>query len=345
MTAKTPEDVFGTDLGHGRETQLASLKASYRKLVFDIHPDRNADPDAALAFDSLSGWLVLAERQIESGTYGRRIGVVTITTRSGRAYSVTDKLGRGDIADVFRCSWKGGEGVLKVARRPHDNDLIRHEHETILRLHRDLEPRETAFIPVTQETVAVKQSGGITRQANVLDFLDGFVTLEQVMGRKGRIDPRDMAWMWRRLLFVIGAAHNAGVMHGAVLPPHVMVHPEEHGLVLIDWCYSAPTGRPKIDAVSRAYKNWYPAEVLKRERCGPETDIFMGARTMLALCGGADGNPPLSMPSPLRAFFRACLLDRRQRPDDAWKLQETFDEVLERCYGPRKFRPFSMHRR
>ena len=48
------------------------------------------------------------------------------------------------------------------------------------------------------------------------------------------LDPRDAAWMWRRLLVALGTVHAAGVVHGAVLPDHVLIHPDLHD-TLIGW--------------------------------------------------------------------------------------------------------------
>jgi hypothetical protein len=60
---------------------------------------------------------------------------------------------------------------------------------------------------------------GLQRRANVIGRLTGFRTLAQVRAAYPRgVDPRDAAWMWRRLLVAVGAAHRAGVIHGAVLP-------------------------------------------------------------------------------------------------------------------------------
>ncbi len=43
----------------------------------------------------------------------------------------------------------------------------------------------------------------------------------------------------------------------------------------------------------------------------------------------------------LTAFAKGCLLaNPRRRPCDAWALLRELDEVLERLYGPRVFRPF-----
>jgi hypothetical protein len=46
-------------------------------------------------------------------------------------------------------------------------------------------------------------------------------------------------------------------------------------------------------------------------------------------------------PAALRRFADGCALPAlRARPDDAWRLLGELDDVLERLYGPRKFRPF-----
>ena len=64
--------------------------------------------------------------------------------------------------------------------------------------------------------------------------------------------------MWRRLLVGLGWAHRAGVVHGAVLPEHVLIHPAEHGLVLVDWCYSVAPGE-RIPALVAKHRDGLPA--------------------------------------------------------------------------------------
>ncbi len=162
-----------------------------------------------------------------------------------------------------------------------------------------------------------------------------------------------MAWMWRRLLFVLGYVHRRGIVHGAVLPAHVMILPAQHGLVLVDWCYSSiasddSNGNPPIKAIVEAYRGWYPEEVLKKQVPGPATDIAMATRCVVQLMGGdpLTGNLPDRVPVPFRAFFKGCLAVRQAaRPDDAWGLLHEFDELLEHLgppYFPRRFRPFTM---
>ena len=150
--------------------------------------------------------------------------------------------------------------------------------------------------------------------------------------------------MWRRLLVAAGASARAGVIHGAVLPEHVLIHPGEHGLVLVDWCYSVrdvpgpfgwavPSGR--LRAAPARYRSWYPPEVLAGQPVGPDLDIWLATRCMTELTGP-------HLPAALTAFARGCqLASPRRRPGDAWTLLAELDDLLGRLYGPRRFRPFA----
>ncbi|MFD0822454.1 serine/threonine protein kinase, partial [Micromonospora zhanjiangensis] len=141
---------------------------------------------------------------------------------------------------------------------------------------------------------------------------------------------------WRRLLVALGLAHRAGVVHGAVLPDHVLIEPDDHGLVLVDWCYAAVHPDGTVPALVPAYAHWYPPEVPQRRPVGPGTDLAMAARCMTALMADR-------APRALWAFATGCSAARlAARPDDAWRLLGELDDLLERLYGPRTFRPFHL---
>jgi hypothetical protein len=148
--------------------------------------------------------------------------------------------------------------------------------------------------------------------------------------------------MFNRMLTALGLAHSLGIVHGAVLPTHVLVRPADHNGMLIDWCYSVPAGEP-LKAISRAYAADYPPEVEARQAATPATDIYMAARCMVRLLGGraATLEPPAHVPRPIRTLLSACLLPApRRRANDAWQVFEDFREILGRLYGPPQFRPF-----
>ena len=198
--ARGPHDLFGADAAR-----------AYRRLAQLTHPDTcPGDGRAARAFAKLTAlW-----RQHQDGH-----GVL---------------VARGDIANLYQVA----DGLLKLARDPADNDLMRAETVALAALRTRVEPRFQAYFPGLVRAQRRRDPGsGVERRATVIAGLAGFRSLAEVRGAfPGGLDPRDAAWMWRRLLVALGAAHRAELIHGAVLPEHVMIHPGEHGLVLIDWC-------------------------------------------------------------------------------------------------------------
>ena len=158
---------------------------------------------------------------------------------------------RGDIANLYpvrqgqlkTAPFKAAPfkaALLKIARDPADNDLMRREATALTRLQDVVDPALLAYFPPLVATGQRDDArSGVRRHVNLIGALGGFRSLAEVRSAfPAGVDPRDAAWMWRRLLVAIGAAHRAGVIHGAVLPEHVLIHPAEHGLVLVDWCYS-----------------------------------------------------------------------------------------------------------
>lgn len=252
----------------------------------------------------------------------------------GRTPAGPQLTARGDIADLFRAA--GAATILKIPRDPADNDLMAREAAALTAL-RATSSEYLPFVPeLTASTRQRDPATGAVRRTATLGWLDGFVTLADVAAAyPAGISPRDAAWMWRRLLTAIGFAHSAGIIHGAVLPPNIMIHPEMHGLVLVDWCYSA-TGTTRIPAIVERYRDWYPPEVPAKDTPGPYTDIAMAAATMTALMGR-------QAPWQLTSFAAGCQLPQpSRRPAEAWPLIAELDELLERLFGPRRFHPFTM---
>jgi len=304
--ASGPGELFGADAAR-----------SYRRLARLTHPDTcPGDERTARAFAKLAS---LWQRHQAALRSGRQAGPL---------------VARGDMANLYRF----GPGLLKLVRDPADNDLMRREAEALTRLRDQADARFRAYFPSLVRALRQEDiRSGIRRHANLIGPLTGFRSLAEVRSAfPAGVDPRDAAWMWRRLLVAAGAAHRAGVIHGAVLPEHVMIHPAEHGLVLVDWCYSVPAPAGRLRAVVQRYRPWYPPEVLAGQPAGPDLDIWLATRCMTELIGGR-------MPPRMAAFARGCLLaSPARRPRDAWRLLAEFDELLECLYGPRTYRPFAM---
>jgi hypothetical protein len=268
-------------------------------------------------------------------------------------YRVLDRIAYGDFSNVYRCRFptdgREVEGVIKIARDWRTNQPLRNEARALDQLHgADRELRFGPFLPHVVESFAYCQDApSEARQANVLGLhgsirsIDELYTLEEVRRANPRgLDARDMAWIWRRLLTVIGFAHANHLVHGAVLPPHVVIEPKEHKLLLVDWSNAVRRGEA-LQTIAGSYRPWYAAGVARAGR--PATallDVSLAARCMIDLVGGEAIHlrfPP-NFPPALVAYFNRCFTG----VPDAWKLLDDFDRLIETLWGKRQFRVLEM---
>ena len=246
-------DLFGADEPARRYRELARL----------LHPDRLARAptgDRAEAFDP--------PRRRRRCAAGRRDRT--------RPSAATGSARRRTPATSPTCTTSATALLLKLPRSPADNDLM------------DARRARCARSRATATRATCRTCPGWSRRSGT-----GPGTGARTAGQRDRpgarvaqprggraaypdgVDPRDVAWMWRRLLVALGLAHRAGVVHGAVLPEHVLISRPSTA-----WCWStgatrcAPGERdPRARARLRATGT--------RPRCtsdsrrGPGTDIAM----------------------------------------------------------------------
>jgi serine/threonine protein kinase len=349
--AARPEDVFG-QLAEPGGDPLPALRRNYRSLVKATHPDVYHSADERLlaqtAFRQLIEWFDKAEEKIRSGRYGRKETMILKTSR--RYYEIENDFKEGSLFNFYPCSFreKGKEfgGMLRITRDPRDNDRTANEVRILQFLGSSQD--WTKFSPYFPNLIDafIYDDGSSCRQAVIFEEYQGWYCLQDVHRRYPYgIDPRDMAWMWRRILVSLGFAHANGIIHGAILPPNIWIQPEQHGLMLMNWFQAvlAETGEnfPHIDPDFAA---WYPPDVASHEAPIFGTDISMSAKCMIHLLGGdAEGNTiPDSVPREMRMFLKGSVLPGNRTPQDAWALLQEFDDLLQRLWGDRKFHPFQM---
>jgi hypothetical protein len=348
--SRAPEEVFGPlegDLAARRD----ALRRCYRRLSRATHPDRFADPaDRALAtetFARLTSWREMAEAWLARGGAAPVTGPATV--RLGRrTYRVGAVLAEGDLTTLFQCMTDDGPPiVLKLARDATDNDLLANEAVALATL--AASPALDGYRPYVPTLLGAIDNADGDRAALLLPWFDGFVSLRQVRAAyPAGLPPEQMGWIWRRLLVALTVTHRAGLVHGAVLPEHILIHPIDRGLVLIDWSYAVLPGTgAAIGAISTPYEAWYPGEVWRREPAIPATDLFLAARCMIDLLGGdpLTGHLPASVPARLRLFLTGTARPHAaQRPQQAGPLLADFDALLTPLFGGRHYQPLHLPR-
>jgi len=345
--AQRPEDVFG-DLGTG--DKLATANLLYRHLSKVVHP--NAYPIgsseqviAEEAFKRLSRLMEDAKARLKDGTYGHIEEAIVRTRR--REYKIFKPIQSTDFCNTYYSTYnETGIDIpvhFKISRDPKNNDLVANEARVLRKLMdgEDYDKYSAYFPSLVDSFTYIDKENPQPRQANIFSIgNDEFYSLKEVREvYPDGIDPKDMAWIWRRMLVYLGFTHSNGIIHGAVLPQNIFIQAEQHGLIATEWSYAVvdpDTSGEKISAINNDYESWYPLEVKRKDIPTPALDIYMGAKCMEYLL-------PDSTDRRLNSFFKGCELERpRQRPQDAWKLLQEFDQLIESLWGPRKFHHFSM---
>ncbi len=175
--------------------------------------------------------------------------------------------------------------------------------------------------------------------ALVMSYIPGS-TLQQVVEKVGKLDPEHVAWIAERTINALKYLHYHGVVHGDIKPQNIIIQPENHTVVVIDYGLSLVKPTSKSGAVG--YTEFFaPPEQTLGKPLVPESDFYNLGMTMLyALCGGDIGRLarkeiPISTPTPLTDFIRRLIVrDVLSRPRwDQEDLMETIGEVRKQSFG------------
>jgi len=244
---------------------------------------------------------------------------------------ITEPLAKGDICDLHMAESSDDPNVvIKIVRGPKDNDLMDREKIALELLWKGSPENFRKYLPVFIR--GVKASG---RRVNIIHNEQAFFPLRDIVAlHTGNLDFRHIVWMVNRALSVLGFIHRNGVIHGSVLPCHLLYDPADHGLKLVDWCYSCTAGQ-SIPALVRDYLMHYPPEVRKKRPAGPWTDIYMLMKSIEIISG--------NVPKRFRDLIQWCVTESpASRPDDAWKVQDRWVNLAKDEFGPPKFITLTM---
>ena len=273
-----------------------------------------------------------------------------LVVRLGEArhrYTPLTLLASGDVADLHLATTAEDTTsailyLLKIARDPKGNARLDNERKTLSHLLGAAgSTTYRNYLPTLVDSFSAM--GRLSQRVNVFRWQPGLFTLEQVHEEHPALDGRHLAWIFKRLLSILGFCHRQNRVHGAVLPCHVLVQPAGHCLQLAGWSNSVAPGQSI--AIPTRYGDWYPIEAHQDRRVGPTGDMFLAARCLVYLAGGdpRTNELPESVPASIRRFLQTCLLESpSMRPDDAWQLLEEFDDLLKGLYGPPTFHELTL---
>lgn len=260
-----------------------------------------------------------------------------ILTWRGARYRVLAPLATGEHSEVLLAERLGAlpeRVTLKLARDSAADKVLLREAAVLKSLQELPVAGAAYFTRRLPQPVGTGVSTGVAeglgdgaRQALVLRHPTGFWgSLQDVQQANPQgIDPRHAVWLWRRMLEVLAFVHGAGWTHRDLSPAHALVHPRDHGVLLIGWSRAQhATGAAHTGAVVR--------------------DLMQAAWTVRAvLDGGGAGEPSVGRrtPAPLAALLRQCSEDAAacQRLG-AQGIEQALSAASTEAFGPSRFVPF-----
>lgn len=270
-----------------------------------------------------------ALRRANAGVPGGRI----LTWRDVR-YRVLAPLATGEHSDVLLAERLGAlpeRVTIKLARDSAANDVLVREGAVLQSLQDLSVPGAAYFTRRLPQPLGVGNAEGLgdgTRQALVLRHPTGFWgSLQDVQQANAEgIDPRHAVWMWRRMLEVLAFVHGAGWTHRDLSPAHALVHPRDHGVLLIGWSRAQHAAGATHNAAAAR-------------------DLMQAAWTVRAvLHGGTAGEPGEPgfgphTPAPLAALLRQCSEDAAacERLGGAHGIEQALSAASREAFGAPQF--------
>ncbi|WP_300451789.1 protein kinase family protein [Accumulibacter sp.] len=267
--------------------------------------------------------------RVQAGVLARKAGAWPILRCAGRRFHLLARVGIGENAEVHlaeRIAPLPERIIVKLAHATTGKGVLAGEAATLGALIGDAAatPLLTQRLP-QPIGVAVGETGADEgREVLLLRHHGGYWgSLAQVIEHSpGGVDPRHAVWIWRRALDVLAGVHAKGWTHGDLAPEHWLVHPRDHGILLVGW--------------ARAVRDASAARVAR--------DLRQSAWTVRWLLSGGDASP---LPSPATPPPLANLLERSSE-DAAWcatvgaqGLDQALLEAARAAFGPPRFVHFN----
>ncbi len=280
-------------LGVKKDASHAVIKVAYRELALKYHPDHNiGNKLAEERFKEINtAYAVIGNLTARQNYDALGIAKPLIIASKINKYHVKKKLAGGDICDIYlaQIEWTKKDVILKIARTPRNNDMLENEANVLKDLYNLKDPKHEIFmqwLPKLIETFKL-DNGTIKRVVNVIEYIGNTnYDLEEVKLAKPNLEMEHAVWMFNRIMGGLSYVHlDKGYIHGAILPPHIMINPETHGGIIIDWSYAVKKNT-KITAISSKWKAFYPPEIFKKENATPAVDVWMGVKTIIYILGG-----------------------------------------------------------
>lgn len=245
-------------------------------------------------------------------------------------YRILDKIAEGGFGITYKAEHTtlGSLVCFKHATHisPEDEELLFSEARAMWDLRHFGIPAVRDVLRMPDKSVAL-----------IMSYVPG-LTLEQIVKKnyEDGIDAEHVAWITDRILNILKYIHYHGVVHGDIKPQNVIIQPESHTVVLVDYGLSAV--KPSRSTRTKGFTPLFASpEQMDGRTLVPETDFYGLGMTMIYALGGdvehvkVPGTTPEHLCQLIKSFIRRDVVSRPN-----WREMDLCEEmqmVREKDFG------------
>ena len=303
------------------------LQAAYRALMVKYHPDKTREQTLAQHLNEAKDVLLDDKKRKE---YDESLSAVK--SKEIGNYEVLELIATGGFGKTYKARHILLDEVVCIKQA---NEISPAYEDVLIKEAKAIWDLRHSSLPAMRELLRL-DDGSL---ALVMSYIPG-PTLEKIIEKVGSLEAEHVAWIAERALSALWYLHMHGVIHGDVKPQNIIVQPENHAIVLVDFGLSAV--KPSKSMRSEGYTPYFaPPE--QQKQLGPllpESDFYSLGMTMIYALGGDIGKKrvPSKTPDVLAEFIGKLIqYDIKTRP--TWEKRNLVDEISdirEKAFGRRR---------
>jgi predicted Ser/Thr protein kinase len=299
------------------------IKAAYRALAQEHHPDHGGTTEV---FTKLTDAFEVLSDPDKRAEYDKN-GDAGVGTVIGN-YKVLELIAEGGFGSTYKGEQliTGSPVCIKHCSQvsaAHDAVLIG-EAKAIWDLRHHALPAMRDMHRLDDGSLAL-----------IMSYVPG-PTLEQVVEKVGKLDGETTAWITERILNALLYLHHHGVVHGDIKPQNVIIQPDIHAVVLVD--FGLAVVKPTSKSKAQGYTPFFaPPEQIAGRTLLPASDFYsLGMLMIYALSGNMKAvervQVPTDVPDIMCKFMKGLIAhDILARPQG--DLFDQFRDVRHKAFG------------
>lgn len=298
------------------------IKAAYQALMKKHHPDHGGDEDTAKRLNEAYDLLSTSTKR---KNYDKQVGASTGTVIGN--YRILEEIAEGG----FGITYKGEHTMTKDLVCIKHCSMVSAAHDAVLvQETKSIWDLRHYALPAMRDLHRLPDGS----LALIMSYIPGH-TLEQIVEKAGKIEPETVAWITDRILNALLYLHHHGVIHGDIKPQNVIIQPNTHSVVLVD--FGLAMVKPSGSSKSIGYTPVFAApEQIAGKTLLPASDYYSTGMLMVyALTGGKEMDKkrvPASVPDPMVDFIaRITKKNILERPQE--DLFDEFVKVRQASFG------------